>query len=174
VARITRGQIELKHQTVDLADVIRHAVDDIRPRLEERQHTLAVTLSQTPVCVNGDPIRLEQVVTNLLENAAKYTEPGGRIEVELREENGQAWLCVRDNGIGLAAENLEVIFDLFTQINATLDRTTGGLGIGLTLVRRMLALHGGTIEVHSAGLGQGTQFIARLPLVWPKRVPKPA
>ena len=174
IARITRGHIELKHDTVDLADVVRHAVDDIRPRLEERQHTISVTCSQTPVCVSGDPIRLEQIVTNLLENAAKYTEPGGRIDTELREENGQAYLSVRDNGIGIAPENLEVIFDLFTQVSATLDRTTGGLGIGLTLVRRMLALHGGTIEARSAGLGHGTQFIVRLPIVWPKRAPKPA
>lgn len=154
--------------------MVRHAVDDIRPRLEERQHTLSITLSQNPLCVDGDPIRLEQIVTNLLENAAKYTEPGGRIELELREQTGQVCLHVRDNGIGLASENLEAIFDLFTQLNAPLDRTTGGLGIGLTLVRRMLALHGGTIEARSAGLGHGAEFIVRLPIVWPKRVPKTA
>ncbi len=172
VARISRGLIELKRDTVDLAEAVQHAVDANRGRITERQHKLSVSLSETPVCVNGDPIRLEQIVSNLLENAARYTEPGGRLEVKLREENDQALLSVSDNGIGLAPDTLESIFDLFTQVDRSLARSGGGLGIGLTLVRRVLDLHGGTIEAHSAGLGHGTQFIVRLPVVPPKSARK--
>jgi two-component system CheB/CheR fusion protein len=172
VARISRGHIELKRDTVDLAEAVQHAVEAGRARITERQHELSVSLSETPVCVNGDPIRLEQVVANLLENAAKYTEPGGRLEVKLRAENSHALLSVSDNGIGLAPDALDSIFDLFTQVDNSLARSGGGLGIGLTLVRRVLALHGGTIEAHSAGLGHGTQFIVRLPMVPPKSVRK--
>lgn len=165
VARISHGHIELKRDTVDFSEVVQNAVEASRPRIEEHQHELAVSLSEAPVCVYGDPIRLEQIVSNLLENAAKYTETGGRVELKLREDNGQAHLSVRDNGIGLAPETLESIFDLFTQVDNSVARTGGGLGIGLTLVRRMLALHGGSVEAHSAGLGHGTQFIVRLPAV---------
>lgn len=165
VARISRGQIALKRETVDLCEVAQHAVEASRARIEERQHTLLVSLTEAPVCVEGDPIRLEQVVSNLLENAGKYTNPGGRIELQLREVNGHAHLSVRDNGIGLAPGTLESIFDLFMQIDTAVTRTGGGLGIGLTLVRRILALHGGSIEAHSAGLGHGTQFIVHLPVV---------
>ena len=172
VARISRGHIELKRDTVDLRDVVQHAVEACRPRMEERQHAFSVSLAEAPVCVDGDPVRLEQIVSNLLENAVKYTEPGGRLDLTLREDNGQAFLSVRDNGIGLAPETLDSIFELFTQVDTSLARTGGGLGIGLTLVRRMLALHGGRIEAHSAGLGHGTQFIVRLPVVPPKSAPK--
>ncbi|MGB9332905.1 MAG: chemotaxis protein CheB [Steroidobacteraceae bacterium] len=172
VARISRGHIELKRETVDLVDVVQQAVDAFRPRLDERQHELSMMLPEAPVHVSGDPVRLEQIVANLLENAAKYTEPGGRIKVQLWQESGEAILSVHDNGIGLAAENLEKVFDLFTQINPSVARTAGGLGIGLTLVRRMLGLHGGTVEAHSAGLGQGAQFIVRLPIVWPQSTPQ--
>jgi CheY-like chemotaxis protein len=122
--------------------------------------------------VNGDSVRLEQIISNLLENAAKYTQPGGRLELKLRKESGQAHLSVRDNGIGLAPENLEIIFDLFNQVDSSVSRTGGGLGIGLTLVRRVLALHGGSVEARSAGLGHGTEFIVRLPVVAPKSAPK--
>jgi len=172
VARINRGHVELKLDTVDLAEAVRHAVDASRARLEERKHELSVSLVEAPVCVNGDPIRLEQIVANLIENAVKYTEPGGRIEVKLQQESGVAILSVRDNGIGLAPKSLDSIFDLFTQIDTSIARTGGGLGIGLTLVRRMLALHGGSIEAHSAGLGHGSQFIVRLPVVPPKNASK--
>jgi len=165
VARISSGRIQLKRDTINLAEVVQHALEASRPRLEERRHQLTVLLSETAVWVDGDPIRLEQVVSNLLENAAKYTESGGRIELALREERGEVTLSVRDNGIGLAAKNQESIFDLFTQIDTSLAHSGGGLGIGLTLVRRVLALHSGSIEAHSAGLGHGTQFIVRLPVV---------
>lgn len=163
VARISSGHIQLKREPVDLAAVARQAAEASRPRIEEYHHRLSIHLPDTPVYVNGDPIRLEQIVTNLLENAIKYTEPGGRLELTVVRDHHQAILRMRDNGIGLAPESQEAIFGLFTQIDSSLARSGGGLGIGLTLVRRVLALHGGTIEARSAGLGQGAEFIVRLP-----------
>ena len=168
LARISHGHIELKRANVDLVDVVRNAVEACRPRLEERQHHFSMVVPDTVVCVFGDGVRLEQVISNLLENAAKYTGSRGRIDVRLSEEGGQAILAVRDNGIGIAPDRLESIFDLFTQIDSSLDRSAGGLGIGLTLVRRVLELHGGGIEARSEGLGHGAEFIVRLPVVAPR------
>jgi two-component system CheB/CheR fusion protein len=165
VARISRGHIELKRETLDLAELAQQAADASRARLEQRQHELSIALPKAPVRVDGDPVRLEQIITNLLENAAKYTEPGGQIQLQLTQNRGEAILSVRDNGIGLAPEHLETIFDLFTQVDSSLARQGGGLGIGLTLVRRVLQLHGGRIEARSAGVGHGTEFIVRLPVV---------
>jgi two-component system CheB/CheR fusion protein len=172
VARISRGHIELKRERVDLIDIVQHAAEASRPRMEERRHTLTLALPEDAVCVEGDPIRLEQIVANLLENASKYTEPGGRIEVSLAEVQGQARLSVRDNGIGLAPDTLESIFGLFAQVDRSLAHSGGGLGIGLTLVRRVLSMHGGTVEARSGGLGQGTEFLIRLPIA-PARAPPP-
>jgi two-component system CheB/CheR fusion protein len=169
VARISRGQIELTRESVDLGVIAQHAADASRARIEERKHLLTLTRPDTPVWVEGDPIRLEQIVSNLIENAAKYTEPGGRIVVQLAQAAGEATLSVRDNGIGLAPESLEIIFELFTQVDSSLARSGGGLGIGLNLVRRVLELHAGRVEARSAGLGQGTEMIVRLPL----QVPEP-
>jgi CheY-like chemotaxis protein len=132
--------------------------------MDERRLTLSVRLPHRPVMVNGDAVRLEQIVSNLLENASKYTEPGGHVELKVGQRAGEAMLSVRDDGIGLAPESQELIFELFAQVDGSLARTSGGLGIGLTLVRRLLDLHGGRIEVRSAGLGQGAEFIVRLPL----------
>jgi two-component system CheB/CheR fusion protein len=165
VARISRGRIELKRETVDLAEITRHAAEASRARVEEHQHDLLLTLPDTPVRVDGDPVRLEQIISNLIENAAKYTEPGGRIALNLTQENDEAVLSVRDNGIGLAPEQLEAVFDLFAQVDSSLARSGGGLGIGLTLVRRVLELHGGRIEARSDGLGHGSEFIVRLPVL---------
>jgi two-component system CheB/CheR fusion protein len=164
IARISRGHIELKQAVIDLGDVIKQAVEASRPRIDERQHELSMSLPEAALWVHGDVVRLEQVAFNLLENAAKYTEPGGRIVLNLTQEQGEAVLSVRDNGIGIPADRLENIFDLFTQVDNSLARSAGGLGIGLTLVRRVLELHGGRIEARSAGLGQGSEFIVRLPL----------
>jgi two-component system CheB/CheR fusion protein len=164
IARISRGYIELKRETLDLAALVQQAADAARMRLEERRHELSVTLPKTPVLVDGDPVRLEQIVANLLDNAAKYTEPRGRIEVRVTQGRSEALLSIRDNGIGLAQENLNAIFDLFTQVDRSLARSGGGLGIGLTLVRRVLELHGGRIEARSAGVGHGSEFIVQLPL----------
>ncbi len=164
VARISRGHIELKREIVDLAVVVQQAADASRARLEERQHELSIALPKAPIPVDGDPVRLEQIITNILENAAKYTPPGGRIQVKLTRDGSDALLSVRDNGIGLAAEHLDAIFGLFTQVDSSFAREGGGLGIGLTLVRRVLELHGGRIEARSAGLGHGSEFIVQLPL----------
>ena len=167
VARISRGLIELKREPVDLGATLRQAAEAARVRIEQCQHTLSLELPQGPVYIDGDPVRLEQVVSNLLENAVKYTPPGGRISVTLIPENGSAVLSVRDTGIGLAPQMLERIFDLFTQVDSTLARAGGGLGLGLTVVRRVLELHGGRIEARSAGLGLGSEFIVRLPILPP-------
>jgi two-component system CheB/CheR fusion protein len=165
IARFNRGLIELKRQPLNLATIVADSVAAIRPQLDARQHALSMTLSEDPVRVNGDPIRLEQVISNLLDNASKYTNPGGRIAVSLRKTNGEAILSVRDNGIGLAPDTLEEIFGLFSQIARSSDHAGEGLGIGLTLIRRVLDLHGGRIEARSAGLGQGSEFTVRLPLI---------
>lgn len=163
LARIRRGQIELKREIVDLGAIINHAVDASRLRFEQQKHQLAVTLPEQPLSIEGDPVRLEQVVLNLLENSAKYTAPGGQISLRLEHRGGEAIMSLRDNGIGLAPEMLENVFDLFTQVDGSLARSGGGLGVGLNLVRRVLDLHGGRIEAHSEGLGKGSEFVVHLP-----------
>src|SRR5687768_10766324 len=131
--------------------------------MEQQNHELTLTLPGFPIYADGDPVRLEQILMNLLENAAKYTEPGGRIGLVLEHRGDEAILSLRDDGIGLAPQNLENIFDLFTQVDGSLARSGGGLGIGLNLVRRVLELHGGRIEARSAGLGKGTEFVVHMP-----------
>jgi two-component system, chemotaxis family, CheB/CheR fusion protein len=163
IGRFNRGLIELKREPVNLGTILAQSVAAMRPQLEARPHELSVTLPEEPVRVNGDPIRLEQVIANLLENASKYTNPGGRIAVTLRQTQGEAILSVRDNGVGLAPDSLEEIFGLFIQVNRSAEHVGEGLGIGLTLVRRVLELHGGRIVARSDGLGQGSEFIVRLP-----------
>jgi PAS domain S-box-containing protein len=163
VSRITHGTIALRRAPVDLRDVVRHAVETYRDFLRERGHQLTVTLPPAPVIVDGDETRLVQAVGNILHNAAKYTADGGRIDVEVGAGD-DAWVRVRDNGIGIPADLLPYVFDLFTQAERSLDRAQGGLGIGLTLSRQLVALHGGTIEPQSDGSGRGTTFTVRLPL----------
>jgi signal transduction histidine kinase/ActR/RegA family two-component response regulator len=164
LARINRGHIELRNSLVDLTAVVQDAAESVRFRMETRRHEMRISVPSSPVHVDGDAARLEQVISNVLENAAKYTNPGGRIEVNLTEQGGRAVLSVRDNGIGLAAADLEHIFVLFDQVDRSMTRSGGGLGIGLTLVRRVLELHQGTVEARSAGLGHGTEFIVSLPV----------
>ena len=163
MARISRGLIELKRETLNLGVLVQQAADASRVRIEERGHTLTLALPNIEVFVDGDPVRLEQVISNLVENAAKYTNPGGQIVLTLAHVNSEAVLSVRDNGVGLASEVLERIFDLFMQVDNTLVRAGGGLGLGLAVVHRILELHGGHIEARSDGLGQGSEFIVRLP-----------
>jgi two-component system CheB/CheR fusion protein len=175
VARISRGLIELQREPVDLRTTIRNAVKAGQERVELRQHKLSLSLPLHAVNVDGDGVRLEQVMTNLLENAVKYTEPGGEISVILAASDTDAILTVSDNGIGIEPEALEHIFDLFNQVDSSLSRSGGGLGLGLTVVRRILELHGATIEATSAGLGAGSRFIVRIPLLTvPKHVARPA
>jgi two-component system CheB/CheR fusion protein len=165
VARVSRGLIELQRMPVDLAGIVRQAADAARGKLETQKHVLTVSVPDFPVGVEGDPVRLEQVVSNLLENAIKYTPPGGQIAITLTEEGAESVLRVRDNGIGIAPANLRQVFDMFTQLSPSRTGGSGGLGLGLTVVRRILELHGGRIEVRSDGVGSGSEFVARLPLM---------
>ncbi|WP_437739574.1 ATP-binding protein [Sorangium sp. So ce1504] len=168
VSRITRGTVELRLEDVDLAAAVRNAAAAVSPAVQARRHALSVEVGPGDFGMRADATRLEQVVTNLLTNAAKYTPPEGAISVRLtREAAGaapEAVLRVRDTGRGIPAAMLERVFDLFTQVDQTIDRGTGGLGLGLTLVRRLVAMHGGSVVAESAGPGQGSEFIVRLPL----------
>ncbi|HEX3129552.1 MAG TPA: sensor histidine kinase [Thermoanaerobaculia bacterium] len=164
VSRITRGKIELRKQDLDLRDAVRGALEMTRPLIEAKEHELRVSLPDEPLPLHADVTRLEQALGNLVRNAAKYTEPGGHIEVSARREDGEAVVRVKDDGIGISPELLPRIFDLFIQGEQSLDRSGGGLGIGLTLVRRLIEMHGGRVEARSAGPGQGSEFTVRLPL----------
>ena len=166
VARINQGKIALQTESLDLRDVLAHAVETVRPYLETRRHQLVRQAPDTPVWMRGDFARLSQVVANLLNNASKYTEEGGSIELSLAvAPEGQAVISVCDNGIGIDAELLPNVFELFEQGKQSLDRSQGGLGVGLTLVRRLVELHGGTVEAASEGPGRGSQFRIRVPCV---------
>ena len=164
VARVTRGRIELRKEPVDIAAVLRNAVETSRPLIEAARHNLTVDVPADTVTVMADPVRLTQIVANLLNNAAKYTAEGGRISVSARRGDGQVVVSVRDNGIGIPVEVLPRVFDLFAQADRTYQRAQGGLGIGLTLVRTLVELHGGTVTAKSEGLGRGSEFIVQLPL----------
>jgi PAS domain S-box-containing protein len=163
VSRINRGWIELRKEVVDLAALVGRAVEAVRPLLEERRHELSVSLPPEPVRLSGDPTRLEQLLTNLLNNSAKYTDPGGQVWLTVERDRQEIVVRVRDTGIGIAADVLPRIFDLFVQGQHGLDRSQGGVGIGLTLARRLVELHGGRIEARSPGLGRGSEFTVRLP-----------
>lgn len=165
VSRITRGKIELQKHPVDLATVIQRAVEVNQPLIEARHQRLIVALPAEDLGVEGDKIRLVQVVANLLNNAAKYSEDGGRIELRLERDGSTALLRVRDTGMGIAPELLPHVFDLFSQGERGLDRAQGGLGIGLSLVKSLVEMHGGRVEAHSGGPGQGSEFRVRLPLL---------
>ena len=164
VSRITSGKIRMRKESVDLNLLVRRAVDSLRATVEGHGHTLDVDLSLQPVLVDGDETRLTQVVVNLVANASKYTPDRGRLRVELRSNERVAKLRVIDNGIGMSKPLMESVFDLFVQGERGLDRAEGGLGIGLTLVKRIVALHGGTVAATSAGAGHGSEFTVTLPL----------
>jgi len=163
-SRIARGKIELRKAAVELGAVLREAVDVERPLVQAAGLALEANIPPEPLVVDGDALRLSQVFRNLLQNARKYTEPGGRIEVSLAAERGEALVRVRDTGLGIPAAKLEAIFEMFAQIEAGLPRSQGGLGIGLALARRLLGLHGGSVRAFSAGPGRGSEFVVRLPL----------
>jgi signal transduction histidine kinase len=163
VSRITQGKVALKRENLDLAAVVARALETSRPLIEARKHKLTVKLPPRPVRLNGDLIRLAQVISNLLSNAAKYTGEGGDIQLTGETVNDEVIVRVKDNGIGIPAEDLQRIFDLFIQAERALDRALGGLGIGLTLARGVVEMHGGRIEAFSDGPGRGSQFVARLP-----------
>ncbi len=176
VSRITRGRLDLRKQRVDLAGVVRSAVEDSRPAIEAAGHRLTVTLPPEPVWLDADPVRLAQVFANLLTNAAKYTDAGGQIGLTAECQGDEVVVSVTDSGIGIAAEHLPRLFQMFSQATPALERAQGGLGIGLSLVRGLVEMHGGAVEARSDGPGKGSEFIVRLPLAPgpPDRGPSPA
>ena len=163
MTRISRGQLQLRRTVLELGAVIDPAIETARPLIDQRKHRLEVSLLPGPLAIEVDGLRLSQVVCNLLNNAAKYTDDGGRIELRVRDESGTLVISVRDNGIGLDAEIVPRLFEMFAQSQAALERAAGGFGIGLPLVKGLVELHGGTITAHSAGPGKGSEFIVRLP-----------
>ena len=163
VSRITRGKVELKKEHVELADVVANAVETASPLLEERRHNLDIRVPRRGCSIHADRERLAQVVANLLTNAAKYTEPRGSIEISAGHEGDAVVISVRDSGIGIDPAMQASVFDVFTQARQALDRSKGGLGLGLAIVRSIVTLHGGTVSVFSEGLGRGTTFTVRLP-----------
>ena len=164
VSRTTRGKIALRIERIDLATIVNQAVEAARPLYTSMNHELSVTLPPQTVYLDADPARLAQVIGNLLNNAGKFTDRGGHVWLSVGLEGGQAVIRVRDNGIGIAAKELTRLFDMFAQVDTTLERSRDGLGIGLTLVRTLVELQGGTVEAHSGGLGRGSEFIVRLPV----------
>jgi len=163
ISRVTLGKIQLQVAPVNVGQVVTNAVEATRPLIDSGAHQLTVKLPDQPMVINGDADRLTQVVGNLINNAAKYTQRGGRIEVGVDRDDAGIRLAVRDNGIGIAADALERIFDLFSQLPGGHERAQGGLGVGLTLARRLVELHGGTVEARSEGAGRGAEIVVRLP-----------
>jgi signal transduction histidine kinase/CheY-like chemotaxis protein len=164
VSRITNGKVEMRKETVELATIVANAVEISRPLMDAAGHQFAVTLPAEPILFNADPVRLTQVIANLLNNAAKYSDEGGQIWLTSRREGDEIVVSVRDTGMGIHADMLPHVFDMFAQADRALTRARGGLGIGLTLVRTFVEMHGGRIEAHSEGIGKGSEFVVRLPL----------
>jgi signal transduction histidine kinase len=173
VSRITRGTLELRRESLELQAVVDAAIETARPCLDGKGHRLVVRIAGDLPRLNADGLRIAQVLANLLTNAAKYTDPGGRIELTAEHAAGDVVIEVADTGIGIAADSLPKIFHMFSQLRPALERSEGGLGIGLALVKGLIALHGGSVEAHSAGVGQGSQFVLRLPVASPGNLPTP-
>jgi PAS domain S-box-containing protein len=174
VSRITSGKIELRKEPVQLAVVVHSAIETSRPLIEQMAHKLDIVLPEQPIVLNADLTRLAQVFMNLLNNAAKYSDAGGHIQLIAERSGTDLVASVKDNGIGIAPEHLPHIFDMFSQVDRSLEKSQGGLGIGLTLVRRLVELHGGTIEARSSGLNMGSEFVVRLPIVTDAFTAEPA
>ena len=168
VSRISQGKIQLRKQSVSIDTLLQGALESLKPFIESLGHHVTLATSDVALCVNGDVARLTQVFGNLLHNAAKYTGRGGTIWISALRRGQDAVVSIRDNGPGIPPNMLSEIFEMFRQVDATLDRSHGGLGIGLTLVKRIVEAHGGTVEARSDGPGAGTEFIVTLPAVPPK------
>lgn len=165
LSRISLGKIELQRTRVDLTQVVLSAIETVQPHIEQLGHTLDVSLPKQPQMLEGDAVRLAQVFSNLLNNASKYTARGGRLSLVAARHGNEIEVAVRDNGIGIPPEMLPHVFDMFTQVDSSIEKSHGGLGIGLTIVKRLVELHGGSVQAHSEGRGCGSEFIVRLPLV---------
>ena len=163
LSRIMQGKLDLRKERIELATVVADAVETARPGVEAKGHELIVSLPAGPMPLDADPVRLSQALTNLLNNAAKYSEPGGRIVLSARREGAEVVIGVRDDGVGIAPEMLPRIFDLFVQEGRSADRSQGGLGVGLALVKSLVEMHGGSVQARSEGLGLGSEFLVRLP-----------
>ncbi len=164
LSRVTRDKIELRTEVVELASIIDSSLETSRPAIDAAGHELRVDLPEQPLRVDADPARMAQVFSNLLNNASKFTGHGGVIEIKAKQQGSEVVVSVRDNGIGIPCEELAHVFDMFRQVDQSLEKSHGGLGIGLTLVRRLVELHGGTVNAQSEGPGKGSEFIVRLPL----------
>jgi two-component system CheB/CheR fusion protein len=169
VSRVTQDKIKLRRRPMDLLAVVKEAVEAVRGLMDSRELSFTAQLPAGPLWVQGDPARLQQVHANLLNNAAKYTPRGGRVALEVASKDGEAIIAVRDDGVGIPAPLLDTVFELFVQSSRTLERSDGGLGVGLTLVRKLVHMHDGSVTAHSEGEGKGSEFVVRLPLVEPPR-----
>jgi PAS domain S-box-containing protein len=165
VGRFTRGKLELRRERVELAGIVEQAVEACRPLAHDARHELVVTLPPGPIVLHADAARLAQVFGNLLTNACKYTEPGGHVALDVRRDGLDVLVAVRDDGVGISPEMLPAVFELFTQVDRTLERSQGGLGIGLTLVKRLVEMHDGSVTARSDGPGRGSEFTVRLPML---------
>jgi PAS domain S-box-containing protein len=174
VNRINRNRLELRRETAQLQSIIEQALEVSRPLADRFHHRLTVDLPDQPIWLFADPVRLAQVFGNLLRNACKYTDPGGQIRLEAKQQNDQTVVTVSDNGIGITPELRSRIFEMFVQSDSSIERAQGGLGIGLTLVKRLVELHGGTVSAHSEGSGTGSQFVVHLPIAVEQSQPTPA
>jgi signal transduction histidine kinase/ActR/RegA family two-component response regulator len=173
VSRITTGKLAVRKSVFEAQAAVRDAIETVRPFLDSRDHKLQVEIPDEPIAIEGDRTRLGQVFANLLHNASKYTEPGGRISLVVETDGDSVVMRVRDTGLGLDPRSMAAIFDMFVQVDRSLTRAQAGLGVGLTLARRLVALHGGTVTAHSEGVGKGSEFIVRLPLAG-SRIPDEA
>ena len=168
ISRVTRGKVRLQKEVIPVGTIIAYAVETSRPIIDAHHHRLSIALPPETVLVDADAVRMAQVLSNLLNNAAKYTETKGHIRLAVKVEDELVAFQVRDNGIGISAEMLSSVFDLFTQVDHSLDRSDGGLGLGLTVVRSLVEMHGGSVQATSEGLGRGSEFVVRLP-IWKAR-----
>jgi signal transduction histidine kinase len=173
VSRINQGRIELQRERIDLARVLEIAVEASRPHMAERGHELQVSGAETPLWLNGDSTRLSQIFVNLLTNAAKYTDHGGHIRIDVARDDAAVSVSVADDGIGIPAEELGAVFEMFSQVHSTVSRSQGGLGIGLSLVKHLVELHGGRVSARSPGPGRGSVFVVSLPLLADQQAPRP-
>ena len=173
LSRVNRGAIELRKESVKLRDILEAAVETARPVLEQKQHRLEVHFLPQPVMIDGDSTRLAQVFSNLLNNAAKYTEPGGRISLRVEQTSDQVMITITDTGLGIKKEDQAKVFEMFAQVNRKTDRAQGGLGIGLNIVQRLTRMHGGNITVASEGPGMGSAFTVTLPILHSGEVAAP-